>query len=417
MARPPSEARQDFPTTSWTSIRAAGAAAAPGGREALDELLRRYWPALWAHLVYRKNVPPDRADDLVQSFIQEKILQRNLLQVADPARGKFRTFLLTALDRFAIDRWRQEAATLPAAERLATTDAEEPADVAGVAWAMQVLIESVKGMRHECEAKQRPDLWGIFAGRALSVLGGAEPLSFRVLADRFGMPLDMQAANRYHTALAMFRRHLHTELTDYADDDLESELAELRTSLSCAGPELLDQLRIHLWNDVPEVTMSSGDQTHIVPAALARLLELPGPASSAALLDHALTMPVPLDVAVDASAVDQARAGADELGLKTIGDLLHHPRPRPELLELVKDFAKDNRTDPESPLGREVATVLYYAAIAVALTRCDRRISRHDDNTLRQGFRWGSDQPWVDEATRELFRAALRRLGAAPGHG
>ena len=40
--------------------------------------------------------------------IQEKLLERNLVQLADPGKGRFRTLLLTALDRFVIDRWRKD---------------------------------------------------------------------------------------------------------------------------------------------------------------------------------------------------------------------------------------------------------------------------------------------------------------------
>src|SRR5262245_8754891 len=101
-----SEGPERFPPTSWTNVQAAGANDSAGQRAALDGLLRRYWPVLRVHLIYRKKVPPDRAEDLLQGFVQEKILERNLLAVADPAKGKFRTFLLTALDRFLIDRWR-----------------------------------------------------------------------------------------------------------------------------------------------------------------------------------------------------------------------------------------------------------------------------------------------------------------------
>jgi hypothetical protein len=97
--------------------------------------------------------------------------------------------------------------------------------------------------------------------------------------------------------------------------------------------------------------------------------------------------------------------------LKSFGDLLYHPNPLPELLELAKEFAKEHRADAESPLPREVATVLYYASIAAALARCGRRITRHDDATLRKGFQWGCEQPWVDEATRGLLREGLQQVG------
>jgi hypothetical protein len=388
---------------------------------ALDTLLRRYWPALVAHLVHKKQLPRDRAEDLVQSFIQEKILERNLLERADPSKGKFRAYLLTALDRFVIDCWRKQAHAARA--RDLPTDAEAGAglDVFDVAWAMQVLVESIKGMRTECASKQRPDLWGVFAGRALAPVRGAEPVPYQVLAERLGLESAKQAANRYVIAEEMFRRNFRAVLVEYAGDEIEAEAQDFRQIVVGTGAELIEELRTQFWNDVPEVTMSSADRSRTDPLALTRLLELPRPPDdAAALLRHVLTAPLPLDLAaVDAGLAGKAREWAEgqELVLRSLGELLHHPNPLPELLELAKEFAKDNRNDPESPLPREVATVLYYASIAVTLARCGRRITRHDDATLRQGLEWGCAQPWVDEATRGLLREGLARLGggaAAP---
>jgi RNA polymerase sigma-70 factor (ECF subfamily) len=410
MSRPDAEGPENFPVTSWTKVGDAGAEASPGRRGALEELLRRYWPALRAHLVYKKRVPPDRADDLVQSFIQEKILERNLLHAADPGKGKFRTFLLTALDRFVIDRWRKESAAPPAAEPPPELGVATGSDVFDLAWAMKVLGRSVRRMRAECEAKRRADLWGVFEGRVLVPLQGTEPLPYRQLAERLGLTSDKQAANRYLIAEAMFRRNFRAVLAEYAGGDVEAEALEFRQIFAAAGAELVEQLRIQLWNDVPEITMSSLDNVRINPGALARLLDLPhAPADPADLLRQVLAAPLALDLTV-AEAAPAEGGGAGPVP-KTLGDLLRHPNPLPAWLELAKEFAKENRHDAESPLAPEVATLLYYASIAAALACCGRRITRHDDDTLRQGFRWGREQPWLDEATRGLLDEGLRRLG------
>jgi RNA polymerase sigma-70 factor (ECF subfamily) len=358
-------------------------------------------------VVYKKKVPPDRADDLVQSFIQEKILGRNLLRLADPGKGKFRTFLLTALDRFLIDCWRKEHATRAVEELPSWAEGEKPSDVFDLAWAMQVLIESVRGMQAECAHKQRADLWGVFAGRALTPLGGDEALSYKLLAERFGLQSDKQAANRYLIAEAMFRRHVRAVLAEYSGGDVETEARDFRQIFANAGPELIEQLRIHLWDGIPDMTLSLACYPQMDRGTLTRLLELPRPVVDiAALLQQVLTAPVPLDLNPVFRQQEQG---------PSFSDLLHQPNPVPELLELVKDFAKENRTDPESPLGREVATVLYYASIAAALVRCGRRITRQEDATLRQGFEWGCERPWVDERTRELLGTALRQLNESQG--
>jgi hypothetical protein len=58
-----------FPVTRWSLIARAGANADSTTRQALDELLRRYLPALKTHLVLSRRLDADRADDLLQSFV------------------------------------------------------------------------------------------------------------------------------------------------------------------------------------------------------------------------------------------------------------------------------------------------------------------------------------------------------------
>ena len=89
-----------FPTTDWSWVHG----------KALDNLLQQYRSALRAHLVFRMRVDRNRADDLVQGFIAEKILQRDLLAQADPAKGKFRALLVKSLERYTIDQFRKDRA-------------------------------------------------------------------------------------------------------------------------------------------------------------------------------------------------------------------------------------------------------------------------------------------------------------------
>jgi hypothetical protein len=60
---------QRFPTTHWSLVDLARAGRGTLQRNALDQLLTRYWPALKAHLVVKKRIDPDEAEDLVQGFI------------------------------------------------------------------------------------------------------------------------------------------------------------------------------------------------------------------------------------------------------------------------------------------------------------------------------------------------------------
>src|SRR5438874_10551281 len=98
-----------FPTTRWSVLdRLAAGEPNPSGPE-LDDLLRRYYPALKAHLVIDHGVAGEAAEDLLQEFVLRKVLERGVLSSADQSRGRFRTFLLAVLDRFVIDQSRRGA--------------------------------------------------------------------------------------------------------------------------------------------------------------------------------------------------------------------------------------------------------------------------------------------------------------------
>jgi DNA-directed RNA polymerase specialized sigma24 family protein len=94
--------RIGFSSTCWSTVRRAGA----DGHEregALDRLIRQYRPALKHYLTSHFRMDASTADDVVQGFLLDKILKRNLLNKASEDRGKFRTFLLTAIHRYTLD--------------------------------------------------------------------------------------------------------------------------------------------------------------------------------------------------------------------------------------------------------------------------------------------------------------------------
>ncbi|MFH0982416.1 MAG: hypothetical protein V2A79_12875 [Planctomycetota bacterium] len=131
------------------------------------------------------------------------------------------------------------------------------------------------------------------------------------------------------------------------------------------------------------------------------------------ILRHQLSVPIEFDLgALRRGAARKLRTGADAQGLllRSFGDLFRHPNPPIGLLKMTKQFAKANRNQPDSPLPREISTILYYASIAAALVRCRKRIAELDDAALREGFAWGCQQPWIDDATRALFEEGLKLL-------
>ena len=93
----------EFATTHWSVVVRAGGGDSPQAAEALESLCRAYWYPLYAY-VRRKGHSPHDAEDLTQEFFA-RLLEREYLQLADRSRGRFRTFLLTSLQRFLINEW------------------------------------------------------------------------------------------------------------------------------------------------------------------------------------------------------------------------------------------------------------------------------------------------------------------------
>lgn len=69
-------------------------------------LCQTYWFPLYAY-VRRRTPDVHEAQDLVQSFFV-RLLEKDLLAVADPERGRFRAFLLTALKHFLTNEWAKD---------------------------------------------------------------------------------------------------------------------------------------------------------------------------------------------------------------------------------------------------------------------------------------------------------------------
>ena len=75
----------------------------PQSTAALESLCRAYWYPLYAH-VRRRGHGPVEAQDLTQEFFA-RLLERNDLAAVTPHKGKFRSFLLAALNHFLANEW------------------------------------------------------------------------------------------------------------------------------------------------------------------------------------------------------------------------------------------------------------------------------------------------------------------------
>lgn len=94
-----------FATTRWSLVFSAGEDDVQR-QDALGELCELYWYPLYAY-ARRRGEDRHAAEDLTQGFLT-RLLEKGDLAMADPARGRFRSFLLAAMKNFMSGEWRKE---------------------------------------------------------------------------------------------------------------------------------------------------------------------------------------------------------------------------------------------------------------------------------------------------------------------
>ena len=99
----PVNPRAVFATTHWSVVLSAADSDTHHARDALARLCQSYWYPLYTY-VRRRGYAAHDAQDLTQAFFL-RLMERRWVANADRERGRFRTFLLTALQRFLADEW------------------------------------------------------------------------------------------------------------------------------------------------------------------------------------------------------------------------------------------------------------------------------------------------------------------------
>src|SRR5271168_3790481 len=88
-----------FSETHWSVVLSAAAGQNGGSAaQSLEELCRKYWVPLYAYIRRQGNSPHD-AQDLTQEFFA-RFISKDYLAAVDPAKGRFRSFLLASLKHF-----------------------------------------------------------------------------------------------------------------------------------------------------------------------------------------------------------------------------------------------------------------------------------------------------------------------------
>jgi len=100
----PDEKRQ-FPSTHWSVVLSAGKVDWQDARNALNQLCQSYWYPVYAYI--RRRVPNlHESQDLTQEFFTH-LIEKSTISAADRHKGRFRTFLLTALKSFLANQWQK----------------------------------------------------------------------------------------------------------------------------------------------------------------------------------------------------------------------------------------------------------------------------------------------------------------------
>jgi hypothetical protein len=97
-----------FATTHWSVVLTAAGNDTTRALAALERLCRTYWYPLYAYGRRRGHTAHD-AQDLTQAFFA-RLLEHQSLSSANPCLGRFRSFMLTAMNRFITSEWKKEMA-------------------------------------------------------------------------------------------------------------------------------------------------------------------------------------------------------------------------------------------------------------------------------------------------------------------
>ena len=416
-------ASQDALATQWSLIDAVAA----GDRLALDRFLERYLPAFRNYLVRTLRRDHEDVDDLLQQFLQEKLLEQNLVARVNRDVG-FRKFVYRSLKNFVTDQFRRERRRTEGQisldedhhEHLATTDSD--ADLFDVAWADFVLREALQRVRRECFARQQERIWEIFESRVLQPLReGIPPASYEELQQQFQFDSPIQAANALETAKRKLRLHLQEVIAEYAGRDstlIDGELIDLRNALAHASCRPMAA--------VPDVSSghSSSEESFLgtsdAPQRMSRVLELAQLDSPLWLPDEAADilreeLQSPITAACDDAEFLRELHARDRSTTPippNLRTLFAMDVPPLWLLELVKRWSKSLLRIAQPPIPKEVAYVLHSSCICAGIRAGSRSITRSSDAEMLVSLKLLLGYSWIDPELRRLFEQTREALEA-----
>jgi RNA polymerase sigma-70 factor (ECF subfamily) len=222
-------------------ILAAGSAEA-GAQAALEKLCRTYWYPLYA-FVRRRGYESHEAQDLTQEFFA-RLLERNSLQSVDRSKGKFRSFLLGALEHFLANEWRRAHAQKRGGKavfvsldedpenqyQLCASSSLTPEQLFEQQWATRLLEEVLGSLREEFMAAGKGPL---FEQLKIFLTGEKRSVSYAELAIRLQStePAIKMAVSRMRQRYGQLLR-AEIAKTVSSPEEVEEELRGLFAALN-----------------------------------------------------------------------------------------------------------------------------------------------------------------------------------------
>ncbi len=231
-----------FLTTHWSLIEKARSNE-EGNRQLIGLLLKKYWKPVYCYL-RRKGYDNEQAKDLTQGFFHEVVIGRGLIQKADKSKGRFRPYLLLALNRYLINIREEETAQkrVPK-DRLVRLDSIElpdlppsvvqsaPEKVFNYAWVSALLEQVLAEVQTKCQERDLMLHWQVFRDRLVSpILYRSAPLSMKEICDKYDIEDTIKASNMITTVKRLFQTILkqHVRNSVISDEDTADELAQIK---------------------------------------------------------------------------------------------------------------------------------------------------------------------------------------------
>lgn len=240
-------AKRTFGVTCWTVIESIASKDGASNRAMVGDFLKGYWKPVYCYLRH-KGYNNERAKDLTQGFFYEVVLGRELIQRADRTKGRFRTLLLRALDRYLVSIHRKETAQkrIPQDKLISLGDATfgdlpeatgnlDSDEVFQYTWVCELLDRMLEEVEVECRQSGMAVHWDMFNDRVLRpILTSAEPLALEELCRKYGIDSTTQASSMIFAVKRRFQAAAKRLLRESvaSEQEIDEEMLELMKFLA-----------------------------------------------------------------------------------------------------------------------------------------------------------------------------------------